>query len=72
MSLTKITGLYKRIDKRGDLYLTGGWGLANVCIMKNAFKQSEGQPDYYLCLIPNSESPEVMKQTKGLKPEADL
>ena len=56
MSLTKLTGLFQRADKRGDLYLTGAFGLAKITVMKNAFKKAQGEPDYYLCIVPNSEA----------------
>lgn len=59
MPLTKLTALYKRTDKRGQMYLTGGLGMANITIMANTYKTADGQPDYYLCLIPNSEAQEA-------------
>lgn len=55
MSLTKLCGLFERKDKRGDTYYCGAFGLAKITVMRNAYKGTAGEPDYYLCIVPNSE-----------------
>lgn len=47
-TLGKVTGLWQKTDKNGDIYFTGSFSQISVIIFKNGKKQKDSDPDYNL------------------------
>lgn len=48
--LIKLSGLWERKDKDGNMLLSGSLGNLDILIMKNRYKNNEIQPDFELLI----------------------
>ncbi|OPL18747.1 MAG: hypothetical protein AVO35_13245 [Candidatus Aegiribacteria sp. MLS_C] len=52
-SRVRLTGLWEQTSKSGNKYLKGAVSPSSVLlILKNTYKQKEGEPDFVAYLVP--------------------
>ena len=55
----KLTGLWKKKNAKGEVYLQGSLGNCIIFINKNAFKREDSKdPDFYVNIMPRQKREE--------------
>lgn len=66
--LIKVSGLWEKKDKGGNMLLSGSLGSLDILVMKNRYKDKDTQPDYKLLI----KKKEAKIQTEALDDGIDL
>jgi hypothetical protein len=72
MDATKLTGLWKNKDKKGNTFLSGTLNaITNLLIMPNTFKKEgdDKAPDYYVYIAPKDKDAKPKKEAMPLESE---
>lgn len=64
--MTKITGLWKNTNKKGETYLSGSLTpISKILIMANDYKkEGDKSPDYFMHIVENEKKDGGFKKTK--------
>lgn len=74
--LVKIGGLWENTSKKGDVYMKGSLGMANIFLFKNTNKRSEKSPDWFMSVGSKDDDSgfkeDAPKSDAPAEPESDV